>query len=42
MEEATETSCSNRRKLRPEKENGQLHILGSVQPSFKPGGFGLY
>lgn len=26
LEEATETSCPNRRKLRPEKENGQLHI----------------
>lgn len=42
LQEATETSCSNRRKLRPDKENGQLHILGSAQPSFKPGGFGLY
>ena len=30
LEEATETSCPNRRKLRPEKENGQLHILGST------------
>ena len=31
LEEATETSCSNRRKLRPDKENGQLHTLGSTQ-----------